>query len=353
MDYKQQYLKYKKKYLLFKKITGGSIKTNEIKQLKTPKKIQEIECDNMIKVEHMKTVILMELEKLKNIYQKNERLKNNEIIELLKKIHNMAKNINQTYKYSIEEQYSFLLDHFQFLEDNKNINNIVLDNLVYYYIHKNNKIDLLYKYLKKNSDIKLNNKKIEKYSFRQLMGEGVFAKVYSLSNNKVIKIINTNMYNLAPNDEYLIDSLINEINIMNKIKNTNIGPKIFDYWMSKNKNILNVYIVMEYKGITLNKWLLNNKLTETHKKKIKNKIKRLHEMNIIHNDLHEDNILVDKNKNGIDFFISDFGLSETKKNLFERIKKEDYNVFLYINENYKINQYLSLVLKLFKIKIKN
>ena len=161
------------------------------------------------------------------------------------------------------------------------------------------------------------------------------------------------MYNLAPNDEYLIDSLINEINIMNKIKNTNIGPKIFDYWMSKNKNVLNVYIVMENKGITLKNWLLNNKLTETHKKKIKNKIKKLHEMNIIHNDLHESNILVDKNKKDIDFFISDFGLSETKKNLFERIKKDDYNLFLYINENYKINQYLSLILKLFKIKIKN
>ena len=144
---------------------------------------------------------------------------------------------------------------------------------------------------------------------------------------------------------YEIDSIVDEINIMKKIKNKNIGPKIFDYWMDKDKNILNIYIEMEYKGITLTKWLLDNKLNETHIKKIKNKIKKLHEMGIIHQDLHEDNILVQKNKNSIDFFISDFGLSKTKKDLFNNIKKYDYDLFKNFNNKLLFKSIFNFIIK--------
>ena len=120
--------------------------------------------------------------------------------------------------------------------------------------------------------------------------------------------------------------------------------------MDKDKNILNIYIEMEYKGITLTKWLLDNKLNETHIKKIKNKIKKLHEMGIIHQDLHEDNILVQKNKNSIDFFISDFGLSKTKKDLFNNIKKYDYDLFKNFNNSYYLKLYLTLLLNILEIK---
>jgi tRNA A-37 threonylcarbamoyl transferase component Bud32 len=73
-------------------------------------------------------------------------------------------------------------------------------------------------------------------------------------------------------------------------------------------------------------------------------------MDIIHSDLHESNILVQKNKNNTDFFISDFGLSKTKKDLFNKLKKNDYRIFVDFNSNYYIIQYLSLILKILEIK---
>lgn len=379
MDYKQQYLKYKKKYLLAKKYSkssiGGSIQQNEyklepvlnndidmqnmqnIKKSKKQKKTkEEKEYENMRKIEDINNNTMLELSKLKLNYQLifDKGLKKKEVMELLKKIHNIGKNITKKYKFSIQEQYTYLVNkHIKLLENDNNINNLLLDDFVTYYTYENNnKIESLFNYLKKNSSIRLNNKKLEKYSKGHLIGEGSFGKVYSLPNNKVIKVINANMYNLPSNDmyRYEIDSIINEINIMNKIKKTNIGPKIFEYWMSKEKNSLNIYIVMEHKGITLNEWLVHNKLTETYKKKIKSKIKRLHEMDIIHSDLHESNILVQKNKNNTDFFISDFGLSKTKKDLFNKLKKNDYRIFVDFNSNYYIIQYLSLILKILEIK---
>ena len=54
---------------------------------------------------------------------------------------------------------------------------------------------------------------------------------------------------------------------MNKI-NPPISPKIYDYWMSNNNNSLHVYIVMEFKGTVLWKWLQEKKkdLTEEEEK---------------------------------------------------------------------------------------
>ena len=320
MDYKKQYLKYKTKYLLTKNIGGNNIQ--EVNKLDTNENKPEVK-KNKIDIIYDNT--LAKLDILKNKYQSmfDKGLKKKEVLDLLKNIHNIGKENQKKYKYSIQQQFIFLNRKYKDLLEKKNkintnkINNIILDNLVEYYINdKNtNKIESLYNYLKKNSDIKLNNKKIEKYKKGNLLGEGFFGKVYQLPNNRVLKVINASKYKLPSNTavSYEIDSIIDEINIMKKIKNKNIGPKIFDYWMGKDKNILNIYIEMEYKGITLTKWLLDNKLNETHIKKIKNKIKKLHEMGITHQDLHEDNILVQKNKNSIDFFISDFGLSKYKK----------------------------------------
>ena len=92
------------------------------------------------------------------------------VIDLLKNIHNIGKENQKKYKYSIQQQFIFLNEKYKDLLEKKNkkntnkINNIILDNLVEYYINdKNtNKIESLYNYFKKNSDIKLNNKKIKK-----------------------------------------------------------------------------------------------------------------------------------------------------------------------------------------------
>ena len=361
MNYKKQYLKYKTKYLLTKNIGGNVNNIKDSSKLDTKEKIPE----KKNKIDIIYDTTLTKLDILKNKYQSmfDKGLKKKDVLDLLKNIHNIGKENQKKYKYSIQQQFISLNRKYKDLLENKNknkkntneIKNIILDNLVEYYINdKNtNKIESLYNYLKKNSDIKLNNKKIEKYKKGNLLGEGFFGKVYQLPNNRVLKVINASKYKLPSNTvvSYEIDSIVDEINIMKKIKNKNIGPKIFDYWMGKDNKVLNIYIEMENKGITLTKWLLDNKLNETHIKKIKNKIKKLHEMGITHQDLHEDNILVQKNKNSTDFFISDFGLSKNKKDLFDNLKKYDYDLFKQFNNNYYLKVFLTLLLNILEIKL--
>ena len=52
------------------------------------------------------------------------------------------------------------------------------------------------------------------------------------------------------------------------------------------------------------------KLPANQVKTIIAKLKKMHDLGYIHNDLHTGNVLVNKKSNGnIDFFISDFGLA--------------------------------------------
>ena len=78
----------------------------------------------------------------------------------------------------------------------------------------------------------------------------------------------------------------------------------------------------------------------------------MHELEIVHTDLHEENILVDTDENGYDFYIADFGLSKTKKDLFEIAKNGDLrNWKAYINKYFLLKDFLKTVLDLLKIDL--
>ena len=51
----------------------------------------------------------------------------------------------------------------------------------------------------------------------------------------------------------------------------------------------------------------------------------MHNVGVVYNDLHLNNILVEEVNGKAHLYIADFGLSKTKETLFDTIKKNDYS----------------------------
>jgi len=347
VDYKKLYFEYKKKYLQKKKICGGSSE-------------EEIKKFEKIYDDHMKKLV-----NLKNKYQvKFEKgLNQKQLFEFLKEIQKMGEDIEKM-GYSLNQQKAFLEAKYQLINDYnmRDLNNILIFQIIREYLNNtsNNSLDELVKYLQDNK-IPLKNKELCKYNTGELLGQGVFGAVYKLPQNKVLKVINATTYVIPEEnkpDEYGggIDQIINEIRSMEKMNKVNppISPKIYDYWMSNNNNSLQVYIVMEFKGQALWGWLeeKNRSLTDKEEKIIEEKIKKMHNADVVHTDLHLNNILVEEVKGKIDFFIADFGLSKTKQTLFDTIKKNDYTRWKNFYSKYdQLSGFLEYIVRILDIKI--
>ena len=346
VDYKKLYLKYKERYLQKKKIYGGSSE-EEIKKFE---KIYEV---------HMKKLV-----NLKNKYQvKFEKgLNQKQVYEFLKEIQKMGEDIEKM-GYSLNQQKAFLEAKYPLINNYnmRDLNYILIHQIIREYLNntQNNSLIELVKYLEKKN-IPLKNKELCKYKTGELLGQGAFGAVYKLPQNKVLKVINATTYVIPEEkkpDEYGegIEQIINEIRSMEKMNKTNppIAPKIYDYWMSNNNDSLQVYIVMEFKGQSLWGWLQkkNRGLTDKEEKVIEEKIKKMHNAGVVHTDLHLNNILVEEVKGKTEFFIADFGLSKTKKDMLKELKKTDLNVLdkiLVLEPNYR--SFLILILKKLKTK---
>ena len=173
------------------------------------------------------------------------------------------------------------------------------------------------------------------------IGAGAFGKAVLVEKNKkkyIIKIQEIhNNYKLIKN----------EILIAKKMGEEKIGPKIYDYYLCKKSGKSYIYIIMDYMNQgTLYQWLETNTLTKKLKKKLNNLINKLHK-NIIHGDLHSNNILVNKKNGNIQFYIADFGLSNYLDDLYDIKKRED---FRYIENDLNFimyNKYNLIIAKLF------
>ena len=172
---------------------------------------------------------------------------------------------------------------------------------------------------------------------------------------KVIKAINISIYKLSSEkyiDEYwAIDNIISEINAMKTLNNTKVSKKMHDYWMSSENGIVIIYIMMDFKGISLQKWKMDNIFTEKHKETIEEKIKIMHNKGIIHKDLHDNNILVNIEKDKPEFYITDFGLSKTKQTLFEEMKARDYMRFNKGENEYFLSLFIIKICSILDIKV--
>lgn len=337
--YKEKYLKYKFKYLML----GGNSFLNKEEQLKNEKK-KYIE----IQKKNLKKLKKYEKKFLNGIKLKDFSSLCNEILE-----------IGNTFKYSLKDQLFIISEHNNnnnnvVVDNTNNINVKILNNLIKYYIKnvlENNNISEKLNYLINNSILKLDNKKIKKYDFKNILGRGDFATTYDIGNKMVLKEIDLSPFKISTinNKFFNLQNIINEINIMNTLNESNISPKLIDTWIYNNKQKLYVYILMEHKGISLSEWLKTNMFSDSDDEKIKNKIEELHRYDIIHKDLHKSNILVEEIDGKRDFFIADFGLSKTFKELVKNFKNEDYTRYTINHNDFKIN-YLKEILFLLDIK---
>ena len=80
-------------------------------------------------------------------------------------------------------------------------------------------------------------------------------------------------------------------------------------------------------GITLREYIQKKgELDNLDKKKLNEKIAKMHKLGIYHRDLHDKNIIVIKKGKNIGFFIIDMGIAKYNKNILNNANK--YNKYI-------------------------
>lgn len=171
------------------------------------------------------------------------------------------------------------------------------------------------------------------------------------------KIQNTNKRNVSiielENKKYILKSITNydkdsinmlknETNILYKLKDTDICPKIYSYRFDDKNNFLITELI---KGKTINKLNLQNpKQKVLLILKITNVIKKIHKLNIVHCDLKPDNIILDLEGK---IKIIDYGISVNEyKNYFK-----GYGSIKYCSKKQLTNQEIDKTVDIYSLGI--
>ena len=185
---------------------------------------------------------------------------------------------------------------------------------------------------------------IKGYLKDEELGSGAFGEVYSIKNNPdiVVKTIDLTDYRIPSSDSYYdtLDDIINEINILKTLKGTKIAPEYYESWICNKNNILFVYIAEERMNSSYGDWIKEgNTISNEIFTKLKNKLNKLHKLNIVHLDFHSGNIMLKvKEDNGntiVDPYINDFGISKFSKNIIKEEKQRDLNAYKRLIDNFE------------------
>lgn len=172
------------------------------------------------------------------------------------------------------------------------------------------------------------------YNVVNQIGKGGYGTVYLAKKNKnkyAIKMQKFNYYyqEYLGGIEKFLEQNITEYEKLKKLNKYSISPKVYDIKFAFNKNKMEVYsfIIMDYlDGITLQEYTQKKgELDDSDKKKLNEKITKLHALGIYHRDLHDRNIIVIKKGKKIDFMIIDMGLAKSSKNILNNAN--EYNKF--------------------------
>lgn len=202
----------------------------------------------------------------------------------------------------------------------------------------------------------------KKYIIEKNIGEGYFSQVKLVSNNNkkyACKIqyfnkenINTSVWiSRGRPSEGLVDKNMlywnnynylkefmkincHEFNLSKTIGKDNIGPKTYHLYFaydSHQNNICSIMIMEYLDGETLANY--KKKVTDEIKKQLSTQIKKLHKLNIIHQDLHMNNIMIVNKNKKIYVYIIDLGVALIKNNILNIKKNYNYSILNHIDNN--------------------
>jgi len=185
--------------------------------------------------------------------------------------------------------------------------------------------------LEKDNKFKKIIKSIEK---TKLKGRGSFGKVYKVKSNifkniipkkikpdiVAVKIEKINFYT------FLIDNLIKSIKITNHASKINIGPKLYDTFITidydNNIKIVKIFEYIDGDVLSQKKWKSDLEKKQVFKN-IKESIRKMNKAGIIHKDLHGGNIMITKTNK---VYIIDYDFSTFVENA-------EQNSLNYMNNN--------------------
>ncbi len=249
-------------------------------------------------------------------YQAHSKNINNSLKKLsLDPFNKLIKKSNMSNKMNKSRDFTY------FLYDliNRRILVHELNHLIYKHINNENE---LVKCLKDPSNL-------EKLKY---ISSGEYGSIYKLDEKRCIKFIN--ITNTISNLKYV--DFLKELKMSQIAGSINVGPKIYDSYVCINDADSTCYgiIYMEFiQGTTLSQYLYKYHSKDKKiklRKMLEEKIVKLHNAGIMHNDLHSDNIMVilDNNEELKDVKIIDFGFAQYIKD------------YVYLRNHVKLNDEL-------------
>ena len=231
---------------------------------------------------------------------------------------------------------------------NKNIVN--LKNLIHSFYFNIKFMKDIENFLKKNK-IKLiivdNNDKIlntivkkYKYKLQKELGSGARGYVYHIIKKGKDYALKLEEYRRNEDTKFTFEDFImkkiREYEIGKKLAKENIAPKVYNniFMFNKNDNTLYCITIMELiRGETLLRYTGNN--TSKIEKMVDKLIKKMHNLDIFHLDLHRDNIMIVGKGKNIKLKLIDFGHSLSINNIKKNYKKRNTDMAFY---DYDYNQ---------------
>jgi len=307
---------------------------------------------------------MLEIQVLLKKYKKKKILD----LEALRELY---ENIVQYLKNCDEKKYEYLGDYIAnayeiHADEDKNKKYNMLIQVLNSYFKKDVTVNNVPK-IKANNNINIREIKpkntnddlpcLSGYKIIKILGQGAFGKVYLVTKNNKEYAMKEQLIKIATTPDqqadydYYINSIKNELKIGKILGKQKIGPRIYDTFMCKKTESINIYIVMQAmnKG-TIQEFSKKNIISDVHLGQIRKKINKLHSLNILHRDLHAGNVLVNQKKNKeYEFYLGDFGLSEYISAGVARLKKDELNLWWLDQLPNGLNEIITKIMILMKV----
>ena len=151
---------------------------------------------------------------------------------------------------------------------------------------------------------------IAAYREKSELGRGEYGTTYSFVDyeNEARLALKTVHFN-STSDTRLYENIVNEVEVQRYMGEQGIAPKIHDTYYCYENGGVTIMIVMDLMTVgDIDDFSATRALTDAHREIILRKVRLMHEMGYIHNDLHSGNVFVTEDDKGeFDFFIGDFG----------------------------------------------